>query len=156
VDLDRHSTPNQVVLARVERKGTLAETFDEAQRRIKAGRDRSPGEQNPLEFEDTLLVPNMNWKVRHEFPELLGEDKALKCDGRLWPMEVAEQITAFRFEQAGIRIGSSSRIEAKSEIKHGPRDFHFNRPFLLYLKKRNSERPFFVMWVDNAELLCPS
>jgi hypothetical protein len=27
------------------------------------------------------------------------------------------------------------------------------RPFLIYLKKRGAGHPFFVMWVDNAELL---
>jgi hypothetical protein len=29
----------------------------------------------------------------------------------------------------------------------------FDRPFLIYLKKRGATRPYFAMWVDNAELL---
>jgi hypothetical protein len=29
----------------------------------------------------------------------------------------------------------------------------FYRPFFLYMKKRGAKHPFFVMWVDNAELL---
>jgi hypothetical protein len=29
----------------------------------------------------------------------------------------------------------------------------FDRPFLVYMQKRGAEQPFFVMWVDNAELL---
>ncbi len=33
------------------------------------------------------------------------------------------------------------------------RRFEFNRPFLLYIKKRGADYPFFVMWMDNAELL---
>ena len=34
------------------------------------------------------------------------------------------------------------------------RRFHFNRPFLIYVKKREpAAAPFFVMWVDNAELM---
>ncbi len=33
-------------------------------------------------------------------------------------------------------------------------NFIFDRPFLIVVKKRGAERPFFVMWVDNAELLC--
>jgi len=34
------------------------------------------------------------------------------------------------------------------------RRFHFNRPFLIYIKKRGpATSPFFVMWVDNAELM---
>jgi hypothetical protein len=157
VDLDRHSQPNQVVLARVDRKATLGETLEEAQRRIHAGREENPAEENPLGLEDTLLVPNMNWKVRHEFRELLGEDKAVKFDGRLLRMRTAEQITAMRLDQEGVSVESSSELRAaKSAAPRFRRDFHFDRPFLLYLKKRSAERPFFVMWVDNAELLCPS
>jgi hypothetical protein len=34
------------------------------------------------------------------------------------------------------------------------RHFHFDRPFLIYVKKRGADySPFFVMWVDNAELM---
>ena len=34
-----------------------------------------------------------------------------------------------------------------------PMDFIFSRPFIVYMKKRGCDQPFFVMWVDNAELL---
>jgi hypothetical protein len=158
VDLDRHSEPNQLVLARVDRKATLAETLDEVQRRIRAGREENTKYERPLESQDTLLVPNMNWRLRHEFRELLGEGKALKFNG-LWPMRTAEQIIALRLDQEGVRVKSSGEFGAKSAQPAQPRfqrDFHFDRPFLLYLKKRGAERPFFVMWIDNAELLCPT
>jgi hypothetical protein len=37
-----------------------------------------------------------------------------------------------------------------------PRYFYFNRPFLISVAKRGANaRPFFVMWVDNAELMQP-
>lgn len=29
----------------------------------------------------------------------------------------------------------------------------FYRPFLIFIRKRGVRQPFFVMWVDNAELL---
>jgi hypothetical protein len=34
-----------------------------------------------------------------------------------------------------------------------PMYYLFDKPFLVYMKKRGAEHPFFVMWVDNAELL---
>ena len=34
-----------------------------------------------------------------------------------------------------------------------PAYYFFNKPFLVYMKKRGAKHPFFVMWVDNAELL---
>ena len=37
-----------------------------------------------------------------------------------------------------------------------PMAIHFvcDHPFLIVVKKQGAKRPFFVMWVDNAELLC--
>jgi len=29
-----------------------------------------------------------------------------------------------------------------------------DRPFLIVMKKRDAKQPFFITWVDNAELLC--
>jgi hypothetical protein len=153
VDLDRHSRPNQVVLARVDRKQTLTETLAEVDRRSRAYASQ-PGARwdQTLSFRDTLLVPNMRWKVRHRFRELLGERKFLKFDGRDWPVVAAEQTVAFRLDPRGAGVRSSADVKAG---KSGPpRHLHFDQPFLLYLKKRDAERPFFVMWVENAELLC--
>jgi len=40
------------------------------------------------------------------------------------------------------------------ESEGANRRFVFDKPFLIVMKKRGAERPFFVMWVANAELLC--
>ncbi len=151
VDLSRNSRPNQVVLARVDRKGTLAETLADVERRTRAF---TPGPDNPAgsPFSRSLLVPNMRWKVRHQYHELLGPGKSLKVNGGLQPMSAAEQTVSFRLDARGAGVASSAHIATKS----ADRRVHFDRPFLLYLKKRGAARPFFVMWVENAELLCGS
>jgi hypothetical protein len=58
----------------------------------------------------------------------------------------------FKLDRHGAEIFSSAYV---SPADGGPKELHFNRPFLLSLKKRDAARPFFVMWVDNAELLRP-
>ncbi len=30
----------------------------------------------------------------------------------------------------------------------------FDRPFLVMLERADARNPYFVLWVDNAELLC--
>ena len=35
-----------------------------------------------------------------------------------------------------------------------PRTFIFDRPFFIFVRKRDSSTPFFAMHVANAELLC--
>jgi hypothetical protein len=36
-----------------------------------------------------------------------------------------------------------------------PREFIVDRPFLIVIKRRSAEQPYFVAWIDNAELLVP-
>jgi hypothetical protein len=59
------------------------------------------------------------------------------------------QTIQFRLDRGGAELASESKVE----VKPGASLFHFDRPFLLIMKKRGGKRPFFVMWVDNAELL---
>jgi hypothetical protein len=48
-------------------------------------------------------------------------------------------------------------VELKSESKliaaNAASYYFLNHPFLIVVKKRGAAMPFFVMWVDNAELL---
>lgn len=153
VDLDRNSRPNQVVLARVDRKGTLAETLANVERRIRTFVAKPDQDLGPaLSSSHSLLAPNMRWKVRHQFRELLGPGRVLKLDGEAFPVAAAEQTTSFRLDSRGAGVESSAHLAAKKSAT--PRRLHFDHPFLLYLKKRGAGRPFFVMWVENAELLC--
>lgn len=62
----------------------------------------------------------------------------------------------FALNRTGVSIKSEARIAIPPPAGRmpEPRRFHFDRPFLIYVKKRGIEySPFFVMWVDNAELM---
>jgi hypothetical protein len=89
--------------------------------------------------------------MAHHFTELEGYDKQslnAKFPG-LW-IKTALQTIDFRLDRSGVEL------EAESHLIYAGTDprFLFNRPFLIIVKKQGAEHPFFVMWVDNAELLC--
>jgi hypothetical protein len=67
------------------------------------------------------------------------------------PMPIVEALQTIEFRLD--RCGAALESESKLAILAAPRYFDFNRPFLVYMQKRGAEHPFFVMWVDNAELL---
>lgn len=62
---------------------------------------------------------------------------------------MAMQVIRFRLDRNGAELASQAKIHAKP----APTEFVFDQPFLLSIKKRGAQHPFFVMWVDNAELL---
>ncbi len=144
LDLCKESKPNQLVLARVDFKGSLAQTMSHVSKLIE--------KQHAPEFgvNDVLLVPELGFKIQHEFQELEGQKKTCLNQGFL-SIHIAKAIQAidFRLDRSGASIESS----ALAQMRSTPHQFVFNSPFLIYMKKRGAERPFFVMWVDNAELL---
>ena len=91
----------------------------------------------------------MVWRIDHRFKELI--DKMVVNSNPPMPIMEALQTIEFRLDRSGAILESESTLAVESL----PRYFVFNRPFLVYMQKRGCERPFFVMWVDNAELLVP-
>jgi hypothetical protein len=109
-----------------------------------------------LGIADVLLVPNVFFKLDHRFTELEGFDKiVLNAIGRGLYVREAFQMLDFRLDRSGAELESEAAIAVKCEGRPPP---IFNRPFLIVMRKRGSStrpgHPFFVMWVDNAELLC--
>ena len=145
IDLDRASLPNQILLAWVKRKDTLAETLASVEAKIAAG---TGSRREGLGPNDILLVPDLSWRVTHRFSELERRrfrNAALKGQR----MDVAQQDIVFRLDRSGAEL----RSESKAYCKPMPTCYVFDRPFLICMKKRGAARPYFVMWVDNAELL---
>ncbi len=149
VDLSKNSSPNQVILIRMGRGATLAEMLQTHNRRL-GERTMSLGE------EDTLLVPVMHWRVEHHFHELEGLDRTLEPPG---PPGIylsnALQVIEFKMDRRGAEVASEARMGFDNG---GPTRYHFDQPFLIVMTKRpmrtrDVPTPFFVMWVDNAELL---
>jgi hypothetical protein len=152
IDLCRDSQPNQIVIACVPPKATLAETLDDIEKKTQEFA-RQPYSESYRKFgvRDVLLVPNLNWEVRHHFAELEGTDKPfLNAGFNEYHIAKAMQTIRFRLDRSGAELASEVQMPCKPMATH----FVCDRPFLIIVKKRGAERPFFVMWVDNAELLC--
>ncbi len=141
----------QLLLARVPRGDTLQATWDYIQSKIASVTSVYPWDKHFFLL-DILLVPEMNWKLNHHFKELEGKEKALlnpvDCGGYI---SQARQVVSFTLDSSGARL----RSETLSFDKHPVRHFVFDKPFLLALQRRDADTPYFVMWVDNPELLSP-
>ncbi|MDD4889031.1 MAG: hypothetical protein PHU85_03805 [Phycisphaerae bacterium] len=140
LDLDKNSRPAQLILACVEPRESLAATWREVQRNIKDWK-ATEGERK-FHDSDSLVVPNLNYKIQHSFKEL--ETSGFLKTG---------QSIDFRLDRSGAVLVSEAYLVAFRGMATG-RSFRFTRPFLIAMRNRGSTEPYFVMWVDNAELLC--
>jgi hypothetical protein len=134
----------------MQRKPTLAETLTDVYERIERyiSLPRVHEVNRPLGINDSLLVPEMHWRIDHHFVELEGKRFA-NASLRGLPLIQARQIIAFDLDRRGAHVQSEAGLVAASSPQH----YEFGAPFLLFLKKRGARHPFFVMWVDNTELL---
>ena len=48
--------------------------------------------------------------------------------------------------------GSEAEFGIGSDLQP-PRHFVFDKSFLLYLKQKDSDAPYFAMWIETAEVL---
>ncbi len=163
VDLCMYTNPYQVVLACVPQQEYLDKTVDFVEQKISEFKQKPDYEQQrklqpairggrfgerPAE---SLIVPDVLYKLTHHFTELEG--RAIGNQPWLdqgYFIRKAIQMTDFTLGRTGIILDSDA------EIVNSPigRSFHFDKPFLIYVKKRGPDySPFFVMWVDNAELM---
>lgn len=150
LDLSKNTKPYQLILARMERKETLQATLDELAKRIS-------GSHGALAQGAVVLLPNMDWKIDHHFPELVDKElrhPSFPPDTKPYVVD-AQQSIRFRLDRRGAILRSSAIMPTDwGDGVHVPYEyFRFDRPYLIVLRVRDSQRPFFVMWVDNAELL---
>jgi hypothetical protein len=165
VDLCKYTNQYQVVLACVPQQENLGKTVDYVEREISEFlldpnyeqlRKLKPaiiggrfGEQPA----DSLTVPDMFYKLTHHFAALEG--KAIGNQPWLdqgYIMGKAMQVTNFALGRTGpvLKLDEDIVVTSATSVRR----FDFNRPFLIYIKKREPmASPFFVMWVDNAELM---
>jgi hypothetical protein len=152
VDLCRHTQPYQIVLARIDPAPTLAQTLAELNEKIaRFAMSEAYDELKRLDEADRLFVPEMFWEVEHRFADLEGKKLANLGAGGA-PIKLAEQLIRFRLDRCGAVLKSRVSLVMTLGISRA-RTFSFDQPFLVYMKKRDANQPFFVMWVDNAELL---
>ncbi len=149
IDLDRDSSPHQLIVAFIDPQPTLAQMLASAETMIEKSKDKgSPG----LGSGDVLLVPDMMWRIVHHFSELEGE-QFTNANLKGQRIDVCQQDTQFRLGRSGAELKSEAKSNMKSAAPRTNTSYIFNRPFMLYMKKRGAEMPYFVMWIENAELL---
>jgi hypothetical protein len=146
LDLSRKTKPYQVVLARVKRKATLISMLEHLG-------ERTTNPSNPLAAGAIVLVPNMEWKIDHHFTELQGKELRHPVLPPETTLFCAQQLVHFRLDRRGAMVKSTDILGVDWSAGSEPEHFLFDRPYLIVLRNRDSQQPFFVMWVDNAELL---
>ncbi|GAB7028382.1 serpin family protein [Geotalea toluenoxydans] len=140
---------DQVILAKITPKSNLLQTYTEVMDRIRQI------EASLLRDEETIRVPIINFEMIRNFSEL--ENKRIMNKGwEGWYLAKAIQDVKFKLDEKGAVLKSSGFLSAmKEEVPPSmekPRKFIFDKPFLILLKQKTGNYPYFAMWVSDPEL----
>lgn len=163
VRLIPEDTEHEVLLYMPNEKGTnLQQMFDDlTQKTASAVKEIQSGDaawKYSLEMEgDELLIPKFSFNIETNYSSLEGSK--FKMGDKPYLIEEAYQRTAFLLDEEGAKVESEAEETAVTEEaivpveKPHPKKLHFNKPFLVMLKRKDSPNPYFAMWVDNTELM---
>jgi hypothetical protein len=147
IDLCRSSSPSQILVAKLKLEDSLASTVEHVEEISKP--------QGPIQEEEELLVPRMSFLLEHRFGELEGKDKVIGSGSLAGNfIRMAWQSIRFELNEGGAKLVSEAKMVAtKAADRARRRRFVLDGPFLVILKKRGAKHPFFVLWIEGAEML---
>ena len=142
------------MLAKIPRVATLAEALAAVEARI--ARPIGRNVQKKLDLGERLVIPLLSLFVERKYTELIGRTFLNPGFTTLFVAD-ATQLIRFQLDESGATLDAEAAIVALNgdEPPPEPRQFVFDRPFLICLQERQAQQPYFVMWVENPEVLVP-
>lgn len=139
----------QVILVR-NSQGT---TFDEIYNNINIEKEKFEG-NTFFGTEDTLKVPNLDFKLLKEYNELKGLEFPTNKNVTAI-IEEAIQTIQFKLDNTGGSIKSEAAIGTRMiaiQPSDEKRAFNFDDEFTIFLKEAEKEKPYFAANVSNITL----
>lgn len=146
LELKTRSNESQVILARIPAEKTLALAVNVVQKRM------SRSQSKKMEAMANLQIPVFNFDLRKTYNDLGGQK--IVSDNSFFDgvtMGSLLQQIRFKLDETGAVFKSEAMYWWGDTQEH----YLFNEPFLIMLKKRTAEKPYFAMWIENTELLLP-
>lgn len=138
---------DEVILYRTDENITFEKYFAQLNNKTKnfKGNRKFTGQ-------DTLKVPFINLNRMFSYEELTGQ----KIKGTKFTIEGAIQTAKFNLDNKGGTLKSEAALIMRMSLmrpEENGHDFNFDKPFVLFLKEKDKAVPYFIMTVQNADLL---
>lgn len=151
LSLTSKSDDDEIILAKIKPGKNLLDTYQTVAKRINTGKRTEIWEN------ESLKIPKIDFDLSYSFPELEGK-RLLNNGWEGWLIAKALQDTRFKLDEKGAVLKSRAffmamKGEAPAPGDAKPRMFIFDKPFLIYLKQKIGKYPYFVLWINNPELM---
>jgi serine protease inhibitor len=104
---------------------------------------------------DIFSIPIIKFNIEKNYSEIEGQ--TFTTNGKRHHVEEAYQRTGFMLDENGAVVESQAYTTtdsiASEPMKIQPKRMIFDKPFLIIIKRTKKDNPYFVMYVQNTELL---
>ncbi len=151
------SQGDEIILAKVAPADSLQGTWKAVESRVRSS--NLPEVLQHLRGVDQLQIPNLSIGILRSFRELNSlRIPTAKSPDRF--IAEAQQTIQFRLDEYGAElisdiqmiVGENGHSEPRKN-RIDPRKLVFDKSFLLVLRQRNAESPYFLAWIGNADLM---
>ena len=97
---------------------------------------------------DELMVPNIKFFEEKSFDELSGK----RIMGTNYVINQAMETIKFNMNNSGVKLKSEAAMTVMTTSLHPeliPRQFYFNDTFVIFLKEKDSKKPYFALRVND-------
>lgn len=146
VELKTRSGIDRLILAKVSPGATLQATVNTVVERV------SGAQPSGLQELESLVIPVLDFDLTRAYPELCGR-KIIAANQEVngKQFSLVTQRIRFKLDETGAALESKAVFVSAPP----PREFVFDKPFLLLLLQQDAEAPYLAVWVENAALLVP-
>ena len=128
-------------------------SFNDLYKELKEKTEKYTGDRNLLEDED-LMIPYINIDTNIEYDELCN--KEIRNAEGLYIANAIQNVTFTLNETGGNLISEGTIKDQYQSLSTNTRSFHYTKPFVLFLKEADKEKPYFALKVNNTEVLVES
>ena len=154
---------NEIIIAKGLDSGsdliTLQSSINQG---IERGRTDQQQEENLWRYRlksiDEVIIPVLRFNIGANYASI--ENQHVATADQTYFIEKAYQRTAFILDEYGAKVESVAEVAAAAAAapvgpakRPTPKHFLLNKPFAVILKKVNSTNPYFMMKVENDELM---
>lgn len=108
------------------------------------------GSKYSMETNDVLIIPVIRFNLSTNYPRM--ENSFITANDKRYQIEKAAQRTAFLLTETGAKV---ERKVTNSGAVQKSKQLLFDKPFVVLLKNQTAAYPYFMMKVDNTELMMP-
>ena len=107
-----------------------------------------------MDEDESVVVPILNFDLWQDIANFAANRSPRPARSR-GSNRFGVAVLRFRLDERGAILKSEAAIAAVLPEPEKPRQFIFDKPFLILLERKDAAQPYFALWVDNPELLVP-